>query len=199
MGPSGMSAPAGGGVQGGADPAVVGGVEGDAWRHDGVDSVEDVIAQVHLRDGELRLEVVHRAGADDRRGDSRVAQNERDGQLDEADTGLVGETGEGLGGVELALVIREGQVEPVGQAGAGRGGRAACSSLRYQPRYAPRRAGRASGGRRSRDHLLAIGGRCQPGHPPDAQHVARRGEKERQQQPGDHRSPPDPGAVPRGL
>ena len=87
----------------------------------------------------------------------------------------------------LARRARAGEVGP------------ACSSLRYQPRYAPRRAGRASGGRRSRDHLLAIGGRCQPGHPPDAQHVARRGEKERQQQPGDHRSPPDPGAVPRGL
>jgi hypothetical protein len=88
------------------------------------DGVEEVAAKVHVRDGELRLEVVDRAGANDRRNDRRVAQDEGDGQLDQADGGLFGEPGEGFGGVELALVLRQGTVEPVGQTLAGVGCRA---------------------------------------------------------------------------
>jgi hypothetical protein len=41
--PFGMSAPAGGGLEGRGYPAVVGGVEGDAECHDGVDGVEHVV------------------------------------------------------------------------------------------------------------------------------------------------------------
>jgi hypothetical protein len=45
-----------------------------------------------------------------------VAQDERDRQLDQRQTRLVGQLGQLLGGVELALVLRQGQVEAVGQA-----------------------------------------------------------------------------------
>ena len=52
--------------------------------------------------------------------DCRVAEHEGDRQLDEGDPGLVGQLGERLGGVELALVLGQGQVEPVGESLAGR-------------------------------------------------------------------------------
>jgi hypothetical protein len=116
---SGVSAPAGGRVEGRAGPAVVGRVEGDARSHDGVDGVEYVVGELDLGGGELRLEVAHGAGADDGRGDGGVAEHEGDGQLDEADPGLLGQPGEGFGGVELALVLGQGQVEAVGEAGSG--------------------------------------------------------------------------------
>lgn len=47
------SAAAGGRVEGGADPAVVGGVEGEAGGDDLVDAVEDVLGEVHVGGGEL--------------------------------------------------------------------------------------------------------------------------------------------------
>jgi hypothetical protein len=47
------SAAAGGRVEGGADPAVVGGVEGEAGGDDLVDAVEDVVGEVHVGSGEL--------------------------------------------------------------------------------------------------------------------------------------------------
>lgn len=47
------SAAAGGRVEGGADPAVVGGVEGEAGGDDLVDAVEDVVGEVHAGGGEL--------------------------------------------------------------------------------------------------------------------------------------------------
>src|SRR6185295_13752521 len=104
-----------------ADPAVVGRVDGDAGRDDLVDAVEDVVGELDVGGGELRLEVLHGAGADDRRGDGGVAQHERDGQVDQAEAGLLGDLGEGVGGVELALVVGQRHVEPVGGPGRGRG------------------------------------------------------------------------------
>ena len=48
-----LSAAAGGWVEGGADPAVVGGVEGEAGGDDLVDAVEDVVGEVDVGGGEL--------------------------------------------------------------------------------------------------------------------------------------------------
>jgi hypothetical protein len=47
------STAAGGRVEGGADPAVVGGVEGEAGGDDLVDAVEDVVGEVDAGGGEL--------------------------------------------------------------------------------------------------------------------------------------------------
>jgi hypothetical protein len=55
-------------------------------------------------------------GADDGRGYGGVAQDEGDRELDEADVGVVGEL---AGCFELALVVGQVEVEPVGQALAG--------------------------------------------------------------------------------
>ena len=60
--------------------------------------------------------MLHRARADDRGGDRGVAHDERDRHLDQRDPGLLGELGELLGGVELALVGRDRQVEASGWA-----------------------------------------------------------------------------------
>ena len=54
--------------------------------------------------GELALELLHRARPDQRRGDGGVVEHEGDRELDERDARLVGELGEFLDGVELALV-----------------------------------------------------------------------------------------------
>ena len=51
-----------------------------------------------------------------------MAQDEGDRQLDQGDPRLIGQLGELFGGIELALVGGQGDVEPVG--GPGRGGRA---------------------------------------------------------------------------
>src|ERR1039458_4922384 len=56
-----MSAPPDSRVEGGADPAVVGRVEGDARGDDGIDGVEDVVGEHHIGGAELGLEVVHGA------------------------------------------------------------------------------------------------------------------------------------------
>jgi hypothetical protein len=40
-----------------------------------------------------------------------VAQHERDGQLDQRDAGVVGQLGEPFDGIQLALVLRQRQVE----------------------------------------------------------------------------------------
>ena len=45
-----------------------------------------------------------------------MVDDERDGQLDQRETGLVGERAQRVGGLELALVGRERQVEAGGQA-----------------------------------------------------------------------------------
>jgi hypothetical protein len=48
--------------------------------------------------------VLHGARADDRGGDRRVAQHERERHVDQRQAGLLGQLGERLGCVELALV-----------------------------------------------------------------------------------------------
>ena len=95
----------GAGVQCWADPAVVGGVEGDTGRHDLVDAVENICGQLRVGGGELRLQMVHGSGADDGGGDRGVAADDEGyRELDERDAGVVGELGELFDGVELALV-----------------------------------------------------------------------------------------------
>jgi len=49
-----------------------------------------------------------------------VAQHEPDSQLDQGQAGLVGQRRELLGGLQLALVVRQRQVEAVGQPLPGR-------------------------------------------------------------------------------
>jgi uncharacterized zinc-type alcohol dehydrogenase-like protein len=92
-----FSAAAGGGLQRRADPAVVGRVERDARRDDLVDAVEHVVGELDVGGGELGVEVLHGAGPDDGCGHGRMAQHEGDGQLDEADPGLLGELGKPVG------------------------------------------------------------------------------------------------------
>src|SRR5215212_2363460 len=60
------------GLQRRVDPAAVGGVEVDARRDDLVDSVQQRLVENEIGGGELALELLHRAGADDRGGDGRV-------------------------------------------------------------------------------------------------------------------------------
>ena len=52
-----------------------------------------------------------------------MAHHEGDGQLDQRQARLVGQLGELLGGVQLAPVLGQGQVEAVGQALPGDGHR----------------------------------------------------------------------------
>src|SRR4051794_20763461 len=90
-------------------------VDGGSRRHDLVDAVEDVDAEADAGGDELSLELFHGAGADQRAGDCRVSQHEADRELDQRQPGMVGELGEVLDRVELALVVRAGQVEALGQ------------------------------------------------------------------------------------
>ena len=92
----------GAGVQCWADPAVVGGVEGDTGRHDLVDAVENICGQLRVGGGEPRLQMVHGSGADDGGGDRGVAADDEGyRELDERDAGVVDELGELSGVVEL--------------------------------------------------------------------------------------------------
>jgi hypothetical protein len=63
------------------DPGVVGWVDGRARRDDLVDAVEEHVVQNDVGGGELAFEVLRRARADDRRGDSGVVEYERDRSL----------------------------------------------------------------------------------------------------------------------
>ena len=83
-------------------------------RNDLVDPVEDVIGELDLGRAQLALEVLHRARADDRRGDRRVADHEGERHLDQAEAGLLRDGGQGVGGVELALVLRQRHVVALG-------------------------------------------------------------------------------------
>jgi hypothetical protein len=53
-----------------------------------------------------------------------VVEHERERELDQRAAGLLGELGQLLGGVELALVLREREVGAASQAAARVGGRA---------------------------------------------------------------------------
>jgi len=59
--------------------------------HDLVDPVEHVGAQRHVDGPELGVELLHGAGADDRRGHPRVLHHERQREVHEGDPGVLGE------------------------------------------------------------------------------------------------------------
>ncbi len=77
--------------------AVVVGVDGDTGCHEFVDAVQDVGGQGDVGSGELRFELFDGAGSDDRGGDGRVVDDEREGQVDQC----------------LALLLYEQGVEDV--------------------------------------------------------------------------------------
>ena len=86
------SAAARGGLQRRVLPAAVGGVEVRPRRDDLVDPVEHVVGRAATSAApQLGLELLHRPRADDRRGHRRVADDERERQLDQRDPGLLGE------------------------------------------------------------------------------------------------------------
>ena len=64
-----------------------------------VDAVQHVIRQVDAGGGELGFQVLHGPRPDDGRGDRWVAQDERDGHLDQRGARLVRELGELFGRV----------------------------------------------------------------------------------------------------
>ncbi len=79
--------------------AGVGGVEVDAGLDDLVDAVEDGRVEGRVGGGQLALELLHRARADDRAGHPRVVDDERDRELDHGQAGVVGDLGELLDGL----------------------------------------------------------------------------------------------------
>ncbi len=73
--------------------------EVDAGGDDLVDRVEHVGGQHGVRGGELGVQVVQRAGADDRAGHGGVRGDETERELDHRQAGLVGDPGQPLDGV----------------------------------------------------------------------------------------------------
>src|SRR3954451_3551398 len=124
--------------------AVVDGVDGDPGRDDLVDAVQDVGTQLDVGGWKECFELLHRSGPDDGRRDAGVVEDERDGHLDERQAGFLGQHGEVLDGVELALVCRHGHVEPAGR--SCRRGRGCCGVL-APPAREPTPAERAVGQR----------------------------------------------------
>lgn len=102
--------------------AVVDRVDRDAGRDDLVDGVEHVGRQPDVCGGQERLQLLHGARADDRRGDTGVVDDEGDGELDQREAGLLGQDRELLDGVEFALVGGGAHVEAGLRARAGEAG-----------------------------------------------------------------------------
>src|SRR3954453_4883270 len=67
--------------------AGVGGGEGGAWLDDLVDAVERRGVEDDVGGGELAVELLHRAGPDDRRGHAWVVDDEGDRQVDPGKAG----------------------------------------------------------------------------------------------------------------
>ena len=133
--------------------AGVGGVEGDAGADDLVDAVEDRGVERDVGGGQLALELLHRARADDRGGHGGVVDDEGDGQLDQRHARVVGHLRELLDRLELALVLRQRHVEARGEALArGRGRRAVGAPVPGQPAAAERAVGEDA-------HAVALRGR----------------------------------------
>jgi hypothetical protein len=65
--------------------------------------------------------MLHSARSDNRCGDGGVDEDERDRELDQRNACVVGELRELLGGVELALVRRQRQIEALGKSCGARG------------------------------------------------------------------------------
>src|SRR4051812_14372559 len=110
------SAPTRQDLQGGVLPALVDLAQIRARRDDLVDAVEQLVGELDVGRRQLRLQVLHRARADDRGGHRRVADDERERQLDQAHAALLGELAERVGGVELALIAGVVHVVAGGQA-----------------------------------------------------------------------------------
>ena len=72
----------------------VGPPEVRAGRHDCVDRIEEVGAELHVGRTELGRELLHRARSDDRRGDRGVLEHPCDREVDERDACVVGERAE---------------------------------------------------------------------------------------------------------
>ena len=85
------SAPPRRGVERRVLPTLVGRVDGRPGRDDLVDPVEHVGGQLDVGRAELGLEMLHRARPDDRRRHRRVADDEREREMDQADARLLGE------------------------------------------------------------------------------------------------------------
>src|SRR5688572_21708948 len=133
--------------------AGVGGVEVDAGADDRVDAVERRGVEGDFGGGELALELLHRARADDGGGHARVVGDERDGELDQRDAGVVGDAGELLDRFELALVLGQRHVEARHEAlTGGRGGGAVGAPVAREPAATQRAVGEDA-------HAVALRGR----------------------------------------
>jgi hypothetical protein len=97
------------------------GFDGRAGRDDLVDAVEHRVLQGDPRSGDLAVELLHGPRPDDRGSDRRMLGHEADRELDQGEASLVGEPGELLDGVQLALVARLGEVAPPRSGWRGRG------------------------------------------------------------------------------
>ena len=78
-----------------------------------VDGVEYVGGQHGVRGGELGVQVIHRARADDRAGHGRVRGDEAERELNHGQAGLVGDVGQLLDGVHPGPVGGDGGIEAV--------------------------------------------------------------------------------------
>ena len=103
--------------------------------------------------GELALELLHGARADDRRRDRGVVDHERDRQLDHRQAGVLGDLGQLLDRLELALVLGQRHVVARGQPLArGRRRRAVGGPAARQPAARERAVGEDA-------HAVALRGR----------------------------------------
>jgi hypothetical protein len=80
-----------------------------------ISSMPSSTAAGRVRGGQLALELLHRARADDRAGDAGVVDDERDRQLDHGQAGVVGDRGELPDGLQLELVLGQRHVEARGE------------------------------------------------------------------------------------
>src|SRR5690242_6197694 len=100
---------------------LVGGQVG-AGGDDRVYRVQDVGGERRVGGGQLCVQVVQGAGADEGAGDGGVGGYEAQGQLDHGQAGLVGELGQLLDGVQSGAVGGDGGVEALGHEGRAAGG-----------------------------------------------------------------------------
>jgi hypothetical protein len=86
----GVLAPSRGRLQSRVGPSAVRGIDVRAGRDDLIDTVEHVVRERDAGGSKLGLELLHGARPDDRRGDRRVIDHERDGHLDQRHPCLLG-------------------------------------------------------------------------------------------------------------
>src|SRR5258707_1246502 len=102
-------------LQSWTDPPTVSGVDGRAGRDDLVDAVQQVVRKLDVGGSELGLKVLHRPRADDGGGYRGVAEDEGDRHMDQGDARLLGQLGQLLSGIQLALVGLQRHIEAVGE------------------------------------------------------------------------------------